>query len=138
MDISSRIRKIEVGLIFLAAILVAVFLLGLWAHVFAGNWHRVSVQDDLPNALILATLVTSLAIVLRSLPKGKARMYLAIGLMLIIFEVFLELPLKKYVALVPATPIRSWFFLFGMTEFIGMIFTLVGITALFRELKRKS
>ncbi len=127
----------ETFLIFCAVFLGALFLLSFWAQIFAGSWQRVSFQDEVPNALILSVILTSLAVVLRSAPRGRARVLIALGLATVALEVFLELPLKKYVALVPSTPIRSWFFLFGMTEFIGIMLTLVGVTALLRELKRK-
>lgn len=121
-------------LTFLVTSLGAILLLALWAQIFAGAWQKVNFQNEMPNALILSAVVASLVVVSRNLPKGKARMYLTVGLALIAVEVFLELPVKKYVATFPATfYLVEWFFLFGMTEFVGMLLCLIG----FREFMNK-
>lgn len=147
MDIGSRLREAKLNhmqrpLSFLAVILTflltslgAFLLLALWAQIFAGAWQKVNFQIEMPNALILSSAVASLVVVLRNLPKGKARMYLTVGLALIAVEVFLELPVKKYVSTFPATYyLIKWFFLFGMTEFVGMLLCLIG----FREFMNKT
>lgn len=132
-----QVSPVVVSILFLTALLVTLLFTSLWAEVFFDSWLAVSFQNELPNILIVSSSLTALIIVWRSRVSGRARLLLIAGLALIVLEVFLELPLKKYVALVPSTSIRSWFFLFGMAEFIGMMFTLVGVTALLRELKGK-
>lgn len=121
-------------LTFLLTSLGAILLLALWAQIFAGAWQKVNFQNEVPNALILSAAATSLIVVLRHLPKGKAKMYLVFGLGLVALEIFLELPVKKYVTTFPATfYLVKWFFLFGMAEFAGMLLCLIG----FREFMNK-
>jgi hypothetical protein len=110
----------------------ALLLLLVWAELFTGSWQRISFQDEVPNTLILAAVLTSFTVVLRNIASGRARTLLIFGLAIIAFEVFFELPLKKYVAVHPASApeIRQWFFLFGLTEFIGMVIVLYGMGTL--------
>lgn len=128
---------VVVSILFLTALLATLLFASLWAKVFFGSWLAVSFQNELPNILIASSALTALIVVWQSRASGRTRLLLIAGLVLIALEVLLELPLKKYVALMPMTPIRSWFFLFGMTEFTGVMLTLVGVTALLRELKSK-
>lgn len=125
---NKKLSNIEIALVFLLSLLFVVLLLILYAHAFAGVWHHIEFQNEMPNALILSAVLTSLIVVVRHI-SGRAGMYLAAGLALIALEILFELPLKKYVSLNPSTHgIRDWFFLFGVAEFIGMSIVLLGFT----------
>ncbi len=128
----------DIALIFFVILFVTSLFLMLFAQIFAGHWYAVNMKDELPNALIFSTVMTSIVVVARYLAESRARTLVRYGFAIVALEVFLELPLKKYVAIVPTTGIRDWFFFFGMAEFAGMFLILLGLSIFMRSFHKNT
>lgn len=127
--INNRQQSVDIFnffLVFLAVLLGALVLASFSARIFAGNWLDVKAGDELPNILILAVAVTSLWTAVRRLSGDGTKKLLVAGFVLICLDVVLEIPLKKYSAVFPASGINKWFFIFGLLDFLGIFLVLAG------------
>lgn len=130
-----QLNWFNVGLLLLITLLGSLGLLMLWAWLLADGWLQIDFQNELPNALMLAVVSAGLLVAVTYLPQGSAKKLIVAGFALIVLEILLELPLKKYVAVYPhqAASIVSWFFLFGLAQFIGLLNIFRGLVRLSRS-----
>lgn len=126
------------ALAFSSALLVIQLIAMTWAKLVTGMWTNLSFLNDVPNILIASFAMASIYAVVRYMRYARARFFILLGLALVALEVFLEVIIKKYVAIRGFSRAIDWFFLFGAVEFIGILCVFVGIVALLGLTKRKN
>lgn len=87
---------LEIGIIFLIALLTAIFLASIWAKVFAGAWNDIGFIQEIAPIASFAISATTLFIVTKHLPPSRGRTFLITGFTLFTIIWFIILPVEKY------------------------------------------
>lgn len=87
---------LEIGIIFLIALLTAIFFASIWAKVFAGAWNDIWFVQEIAPIISFAISATILFVVMKHLTPSRGRTFLITGFTLFTLIWFTILPVEKY------------------------------------------